>query len=142
MKKVILFIPFYFFVSIVNAHSGRTDSDGGHYRHSDGSYHYHNGGSGRGGGLGDWTGTESIGAWLGLLLIVYFIFWFAKEYYKLSKKDKKNEPENFKPKSYYKTDEKIVMPKNRKPTKPSTIEVDKKTVDRKAWVDLLKKNKK
>ena len=75
MKKIILFIHFYFFVSIVNAHSGRTDSDGGHYKHSDGSYHYH--GSG---GLGDWTGTESIGAWLGVFLVVGFIVWFIKEY--------------------------------------------------------------
>jgi hypothetical protein len=142
MKKSILFACVYFFTGIINAHSGRTDSDGGHYRHSDGSYHYHSGGSGRGGGLGDWTGTESIGAWLGLLLILYFIFWFAREYYKESNKDKKSELKSVKPKSYYKTDEKIVMPKNRKPIKPSASEADKKTVERKAWVDLLKKNKK
>jgi hypothetical protein len=42
----------------------------------------------------------------------------------------------------YKTDEKIVIPKNRKPIMPSASQADKKTVDRKAWVDLLKKNKK
>ena len=41
----------------------------------------------------------------------------------------------------YKTDEKIVIPKNRKPIKPSASKADKKTVDRKAWADLLKKNK-
>lgn len=27
----------------VNAHSGRTDSNGGHYNHSTGEYHYHHG---------------------------------------------------------------------------------------------------
>ena len=32
--------------------------------------------------------------------------------------------------------------KIRKPIKPSDSEADKKTVDRKAWADLLKKNKK
>lgn len=29
--------------SIVFAHSGRTDSSGGHYNHSTGEYHYHHG---------------------------------------------------------------------------------------------------
>ena len=46
MKKLllILFITFGF-ISLVAAHSGRTDSSGGHNNHSTGTYHYHNSGS-------------------------------------------------------------------------------------------------
>lgn len=31
------------FTIVVSAHSGRTDSSGGHYNHSTGEYHYHHG---------------------------------------------------------------------------------------------------
>ena len=46
MKKLllILFITFGF-ISLVSAHSGRTDSSGGHNNRSTGTYHYHNSGS-------------------------------------------------------------------------------------------------
>ena len=46
MKKIIpLFIIFISLFSITSyAHSGRTDSNGGHYNRSTGEYHYHNGG--------------------------------------------------------------------------------------------------
>jgi hypothetical protein len=47
-KKRIIFCTllsiFNIEISII-AHSGRTDSDGGHYNRSNGEYHYHNGGS-------------------------------------------------------------------------------------------------
>lgn len=47
MKKIrtILFFTLLFFASaiIVTAHSGRTDSNGGHYDSSTGEYHYHHG---------------------------------------------------------------------------------------------------
>lgn len=33
---------------MLNSHSGRTDSDGGHYNHKTGKYHYHNGKSNNG----------------------------------------------------------------------------------------------
>lgn len=39
------FLIFICFASIVSAHSGRTDSSGGHTNHSTGSYHYHNSGT-------------------------------------------------------------------------------------------------
>ena len=38
------------------------------------------------GGVGDWQGVDSIGAWLGLLLIVGAVFWFVKTYLDESKK--------------------------------------------------------
>ena len=48
MKKVITFlliiICLLIFVLPISAHSGRTDSNGGHYNHSTGEYHYHCGG--------------------------------------------------------------------------------------------------
>ena len=45
MKKIIpLFIIFISLFSITSyAHSGRTDSNGGHYNRSTGEYHYHHG---------------------------------------------------------------------------------------------------
>lgn len=43
MKRIVLlFILFITFVSSSFAHSGRTDSNGGHYNRSTGEYHYHN----------------------------------------------------------------------------------------------------
>ena len=41
MKFVLLVIVF---TSILFSHSGRTDSNGGHYDRRTGEYHYHNGG--------------------------------------------------------------------------------------------------
>lgn len=44
MKRIVLL--FVLFISVVNcsfAHSGRTDSNGGHYDRSTGEYHYHHG---------------------------------------------------------------------------------------------------
>lgn len=44
MKRIVLlFILFITFVSSSFAHSGRTDSNGGHYNRSTGEYHYHHG---------------------------------------------------------------------------------------------------
>lgn len=44
MKKIVLlFVLFISIVSISFAHSGRTDSSGGHYNRSTGEYHYHHG---------------------------------------------------------------------------------------------------
>lgn len=46
MKNKIIFIFFIFTLilsSIVYAHPGRTDSNGGHYNRSTGEYHYHHG---------------------------------------------------------------------------------------------------
>lgn len=40
---IILFLFIFQFIVIVNAHPGRTDSNGGHYDRSTGEYHYHNG---------------------------------------------------------------------------------------------------
>lgn len=40
---LILFILILQFIVTVNAHPGRTDSNGGHYDRSTGEYHYHNG---------------------------------------------------------------------------------------------------
>ena len=46
MKKLLLLLLLSFgFISLVNAHSGGTDSSGGHYNRSTGGYHYHNSGS-------------------------------------------------------------------------------------------------
>jgi hypothetical protein len=47
MKKclVIVFVFAFGFASLVTAHSGRTDSSGGHTNHSTGVYHYHISGS-------------------------------------------------------------------------------------------------
>ena len=48
MKKIITvwvltIIFFSLLTSCVLAHSGRTDSDGGHWNHSNGTYHWHHG---------------------------------------------------------------------------------------------------
>lgn len=44
MKKVLfLFIILISFTTICFAHKGRTDSNGGHWDRSTGTYHYHNG---------------------------------------------------------------------------------------------------
>lgn len=46
MKKLfvsIIIIIILFFTTVSFAHKGRTDSDGGHYDSSIGSYHYHHG---------------------------------------------------------------------------------------------------
>ena len=47
MKKIILslIILLILIPTVVNSHSGRTDSNGGHYDRSTGEYHYHNGDS-------------------------------------------------------------------------------------------------
>ena len=46
MKKVIAFLIIFISISNISiAHSGRTDSNGGHYDSSTGEYHYHNDGS-------------------------------------------------------------------------------------------------
>jgi hypothetical protein len=46
-KKIIAIVIFILLIIVTPilsyAHSGRTDSNGGHYNHSDGSYHYHHG---------------------------------------------------------------------------------------------------
>ena len=43
---LVCFLLFAFVIDInfTNAHSGRTDSKGGHTDHSTGKYHYHNSG--------------------------------------------------------------------------------------------------
>lgn len=43
MKKTILFLVLILLMPIAFAHSGRTDSKGGHYNRSTGEYHYHHG---------------------------------------------------------------------------------------------------
>lgn len=45
MKKISLFVIIILFVyfPFVYAHSGRTDTNGGHYDNSEGEYHYHHG---------------------------------------------------------------------------------------------------
>ena len=47
MKKVLIFslciITLVLLVLPIQAHSGRTDSDGGHYNRSTNEYHYHHG---------------------------------------------------------------------------------------------------
>ena len=45
MKRYLLpiLLAFLLLTSPVSAHPGRTDANGGHYDHSDGSYHYHTG---------------------------------------------------------------------------------------------------
>lgn len=44
MKKVITLLIFFISISSISfAHSGRTDSNGGHYNSSTGEYHYHHG---------------------------------------------------------------------------------------------------
>lgn len=44
MKKIALALILAFLMasSIAAAHSGGTDSNGGHYDHKNGGYHYHN----------------------------------------------------------------------------------------------------
>lgn len=42
MKYLVLLL---IFLTIGFTHSGRTDSNGGHYNRSTGEYHYHNGGT-------------------------------------------------------------------------------------------------
>ena len=42
--KIIFIFLFACCITIIsNAHSGRTDANGGHYNHSTGEYHYHHG---------------------------------------------------------------------------------------------------
>lgn len=44
LLAVLLIIPIVLLLSTtVSAHSGRTDSNGGHYNHETGEYHYHHG---------------------------------------------------------------------------------------------------
>jgi hypothetical protein len=47
-KIFLLFFALSCLITVVFAHSGRTDSDGGHHDRSDGSYHYHHGYSAHG----------------------------------------------------------------------------------------------
>ena len=42
----------------------------------------------RSGELGDWSGVDSIGSWLGLILIISFIVWFIKGYFEEINKKK------------------------------------------------------
>ena len=44
-KRFIITISNFIFYLSLFAHSGRTDSDGGHYNRSTGEYHNHNGSS-------------------------------------------------------------------------------------------------
>ena len=46
------------FPLLVLAHSGRTDSNGGHYNRKTGEYHYHNGGSSRSGGSSSYSYSQ------------------------------------------------------------------------------------
>jgi len=100
MKKLLLVIITLCWTALSSAHSGRTDSDGGHNKTSDGTYHFHNSGN-NSSGLGDWTGTDSIGAWLGVLLILYFIYWFGREYFKEKDKEEKKQQRSTKVDSTY-----------------------------------------
>lgn len=49
MRKLVLVLMVFVFIlatsSALYAHSGRTDSNGGHHDNSDGSYHYHSAGN-------------------------------------------------------------------------------------------------
>lgn len=47
IRKIVVLILLFLYAFIITsfAHSGRTDSNGGHYDRSTGEYHYHNGGS-------------------------------------------------------------------------------------------------
>ena len=45
MKKLFLLLLSLSFIGLAFAHSGRTDSSGGHNNRSTGTYHYHNSGS-------------------------------------------------------------------------------------------------
>ena len=83
MWKSLLFILLYFFVSLVGAHSGRTDAYGGHNKTSDGTYHYHNSGT-IGNGSGDW----SIVTWLVLLFILFIIGSFIWAYFTEEENDR------------------------------------------------------
>jgi hypothetical protein len=76
MWKSLLFILLYFFVSLVGAHSGRTDAYGGHNKTSDGTYHFHNSGT-----MGNDSGGWSILIWLLLLFILYIIGSFIWSYF-------------------------------------------------------------
>lgn len=44
-KKIIIFLVIFIILltNCIYAHSGKTDSNGGHYNHSTGEYHYHHG---------------------------------------------------------------------------------------------------
>lgn len=71
MKRIFMSILLAVILSIgttqtAYAHPGRTDKNGGHWDHSTGTYHYHNGGSSGGssgyggsGGLGSYSGSGS-----------------------------------------------------------------------------------
>lgn len=50
LTTILLFCCLFLFAITVFAHSGRTDSNGGHYNHSTGEYHYH---------TGEYAGRES-----------------------------------------------------------------------------------
>lgn len=43
VKMVCFVVVCILFATVVGAHSGRTDSSGGHYNRSTGEYHYHHG---------------------------------------------------------------------------------------------------
>jgi hypothetical protein len=83
MWKSLLFILLYFFVSLVSAHSGRTDAYGGHNKTSDGTYHYHNSGT-----IGNDSGDWSIVSWLVLLFILFIIGLFIWSYFNDEENDR------------------------------------------------------
>ena len=45
MRKLLLVLFSFFIINIASAHSGRTDSSGGHNDYKNGTYHYHNSGN-------------------------------------------------------------------------------------------------
>ena len=76
MFKAFSFLSLYFLAGMVNAHSGRTDANGGHNKYSDGTYHIHNSGT-----MGTSSGDWSIFTWLIVLFILFIIGLFIWSYF-------------------------------------------------------------
>jgi len=68
MRRYITITVFALFIfsSQILGHSGRTDSNGGHYNRKTGEYHYHNGG----GGSGNQYQKEGGGSVIGWVIII------------------------------------------------------------------------
>jgi hypothetical protein len=79
VRKLVLSVIIVFsHYSFLLAHSGRTDSDGGHFNRKTGEYHYHN------------SGEKDNDSGKTIVLVISGIFVICATIYNLGDKDKRN----------------------------------------------------